>query len=47
MYATMWTMDSRKLLYGIGLAAVLQPRGVGWTWMGGRLKREGIYVICS
>ena len=35
-------VESYCIAQGAQLAAVLQPRGVGWTWMRGRLKREGI-----
>jgi len=40
-------VESCCIAQGAQLAAGLQPRGVGWTWVRGRLKREGKYVICS
>ena len=39
-------MANGNLLYDSGNSngALYQPRGVGWGGMGGRFKREGIYV---
>ena len=47
-YITICKIDSQRgicyMAQETQKGALYQPRGVGWGEMGGRFKREGIYV---